>query len=84
MRILFEKYMHLYYAYEISKTSELKGKGLHEFIIILAKNGYISNECKDELLNRLRFLNDSSHSFNCYSEEEKRSFIKDAYECLHK
>ena len=83
VRILFENYLHRYYAYETSKTSELKGKGLHEFIIILAKHGYLANECKDELLDRLRFLNDSSHSFNGYSEEEKRSFIKDAYECLH-
>lgn len=83
VRILFEKYLHMYYAYETSKTYELKGKSLHDFITILAKNGYLSSECKDKLLDRLRFLNDSSHSFNCYSEEEKRSFIKEAYDCLH-
>ncbi len=83
VRILFEKYLHMYYAYETSKTCELKGKSLHDFITILAKNGYLSSECEDELLDRLRFLNDSSHSFNCYSEEEKRSFIKEAYNCLH-
>lgn len=83
VRILFEKYLHMYYAYETSKTCELKGKSLHDFITILAKNEYLSSECKDELLDRLRFLNDSSHSFSCYTEEEKRSFVKEAYTCLH-
>jgi len=83
IRIFIEKYLHNYYAYEISKKPSLKGGTLHEFIINLEKEELISTEVKDDLQLKLKFLNESSHSFTDYSVEEQRSFIKEAYLSLH-
>lgn len=83
VRIYFEKYLHQYYAYEISKDATLPAGRLHDFVVNLERQSLISSEIKEDLLIKLRFLNDSSHTFTDYTEEEKRSFIKEAYLSLH-
>lgn len=83
VRIFFENYLKRYYAYEIVNKASIKGGTLHEFVINLERERLISNVCKDDLLLKLKFLNDSSHSFTDYSVEEQRSFVKEAYISLH-
>ena len=84
VRIFFEKYLHNYYAYEISKNPSIKGGRLHDFILGLEKEKLISTATKEDLILKLKFLNDSSHSFTDYPIEDQRSFVKDAYFSLHK
>lgn len=83
VRIFFEKYLHNYYAYEISKNPSIKGGRLHDFILGLAKEKLISTATKEDLILKLKFLNDSSHSFADYPIEDQRSFVKDTYFSLH-
>ena len=83
VRIFFEKYLHNYYAYEISIKPALTGGKLHDFVLGLERENLISTAKKDDLILKLKFLNDSSHSFTDYSVEEQRSFVKDAYLSLH-
>lgn len=83
VRIFFEKYLNNYYAYDISQNPALKGGTLHEFVVSLEREHLISTQVKDSLLLKLRFLNDSSHSFASYTVEEQRSFVKDVYSSLH-
>lgn len=83
VRIFVDKYLHNYYALEISKHPSIKGACLHDFILGLEKENLISTEEKDAMLLKLTFLNDSSHSFTEYPIEEKRSFIKEVYTYLH-
>ena len=84
VRIFFEKYLHNYYAYEISKNPSIKGGRLHDFILGLEKEKLISTATKEDLILKLKFLNDSSHSFTDYPIEDQRSFVKDTYFSLHK
>lgn len=83
VRIFFEKYLHNYYAYEISKNPSIKGGRLHDFILGLEKEKLISTATKEDLILKLKFLNDSSHSFTDYPIEDQRSFVKDTYFSLH-
>lgn len=83
IRIFFEKYLHNYYAYEISKNPSIKGGRLHDFILGLEKEKLISTATKEDLILKLKFLNDSSHSFADYPIEDQRSFVKDTYFSLH-
>lgn len=83
VRIFFEKYLHNYYAYEISKNPSIKGGRLHDFILGLEKEKLISTATKEDLILKLKFLNDSSHSFADYPIEDQRSFVKDTYFSLH-
>lgn len=83
VRIFFEKYLHNYYAYEISKNPSIKGGRLHDFILGLEKEKLISTATKEDLILKLKFLNDSSHSFTDYPIEDQRSFVKDIYFSLH-
>ena len=83
VRIFFEKYLHNYYAYEISKNPSVKGGRLHDFILGLEKEKLISTATKEDLILKLKFLNDSSHSFTDYPIEDQRSFVKDTYFSLH-
>lgn len=83
VRIFFEKYLNNYYAYNISQNPALKGGSLHEFVVSLEKEQLISTQVKDDLLLKLKFLNDSSHSFASYTIEEQRSFVKEVYFSLH-
>lgn len=83
VRIYYEKFLHYYFAYAISNDNDFKGKRLHDFITELNRKALISLEKRDDLLFKLKFLNDSSHDFTEYTEEEKRSFVKEAYESLH-
>lgn len=83
VRIFIEKYLHNYYAYEIAKQPSIKGARLHDFILGLEKEKLISTQEKETLLLKLKFLNDSSHSFTDYPIEEQRSFIEDVYTTLH-
>ena len=83
VRIFFEKYLDNYYAYEISKNPSIKGGRLHDFILGLEKEKLISTATKEDLILKLKFLNDSSHSFTDYPIEDQRSFVKDTYFSLH-
>lgn len=83
VRIYYEKFLHYYFAYAISNDNDFKGKRLHDFITELYRKSLIDIEKRDDLLFKLKFLNDSSHNFTEYTEEEKRSFVKEAYESLH-
>ena len=83
VRVFLENYLKRYYAYEVSNNGALKGGTLHNFILNLAKENYIDKKNKDELTEMVVLLNDTSHAFNEYSEEDKRSFVKKVYSCLH-
>lgn len=84
VRIYLDNFLHYHFAYDISKDKSIPGPRLHDFIVNLEKAGLITVEKKDELLLKVRFLNNSSHSFDSYAEEEKRSFVKDVYDSIHK
>lgn len=83
VRIYFEQYLHNFYAYEIYCTPTMKTGRLHDFIIELEKQSLIKINQRDDLLLKLKFLNDSSHVFTEYTVEEQRSFVKEAYLALH-
>ena len=83
VRVFLENYLKRYYAYEVSNNGALKGGTLHNFILNLAKENYIDKKNKDELTEMVALLNDTSHAFYEYSEEDKRSFVKKVYSCLH-
>ena len=84
VRIYLDNFLHYHFAYDISKDKAIPGSGLHDFIVNLEKSSLITVEKKEELLLKVRFLNNSSHSFDSYTEEEKRSFVKDVYDSIHK
>lgn len=83
VRVFLENYLKRYYAYEVSNNGALKGGTLHNFILNLAKENYIDKKNNDELTEIVALLNDTSHTFNEYSEEDKRAFVKKVYSCLH-
>lgn len=84
VRIYLDNFLHYHFAYDISKDKAIPGTRLHDFIVNLEKSSLITVEKKEELLLKVRFLNNSSHSFDSYTEEEKRSFVKDVYDSIHK
>ena len=84
VRIYLDNFLHYHFAYDISKDKSISGGRLHDFIVNLEKVGLIDRDKKEELLLKVKFLNNSSHSFDSYTEEEKRSFVKDVYDSIHK
>ena len=84
VRIYLDNFLHYHFAYDISRDKSIPGARLHDFIINLEKAKLITTDKKEELLLKVKFLNNSSHSFDSYTEEEKRSFVKDVYDSIHK
>lgn len=84
VRIYLDNFLHYHFAYDISKDKSIPGGKLHEFIVNLEKARLITADKKEDLLLKVKFLNNASHSFDSYTEEEKRSLIKDVYDSIHK
>ena len=82
-RIFFEKYLHYQFCYEHVKDN-LYGSDMNEFIVNLKKRGLINQEQENNLMYYKRELNESSHNYANFSEEEKRNFIREFYEYLVK
>lgn len=83
VRIFLDNYLRRYYAYESHKDSSLKGGTLHNFVVNLKTKRFISESAANDLTEMISLLNDTSHTFNDYTIEEKRSFVNSVYELLH-
>jgi wobble nucleotide-excising tRNase len=82
-RIFMETYLKYQFAYQ-HKQENIYGGSLNEFIENLYKRKLISLVQYNKFLIYKGMLNDTSHSIDSYSEEDKRSFVKEFYEFLIK